>query len=167
MVIIVLSGSQATACGLQGGAREEEVTDIYRTTLEIAAEPATVFDHFVQPELLVRWMGDYARLRASAGGEFSVDINGLLIRGHFVRVERPHLLEVTWGEPGNASMPPGATRVVVRFVPIEGGTRLELEHAGLTREEAKKHALGWSHFLARLRVCAAGGDPGVDPWRTR
>jgi hypothetical protein len=40
----------------------------------------------VQPELLVRWMGDYARLEASAAGLFAVDINGVIIRGHFVRV---------------------------------------------------------------------------------
>jgi hypothetical protein len=47
-------------------------------------------------------MGDYARLEAVEGGVFSVDINGVLIRGHFVRVDRPRLLEI--GRPrGSAS----------------------------------------------------------------
>jgi uncharacterized protein YndB with AHSA1/START domain len=140
------------------------VSGTYRTSIEIAATPDIVFDHFVQPELLVRWMGDRARLEVRDGGVFAVDINGVIIRGHFVRVDRPRLIEVAWGEAGNDAMPPGSTRLVVRLTPKGEGTLVELEHQGLTPEEASKHALGWPHFLARLGVLAAGGDPGVDPW---
>lgn len=142
------------------------MSEVFRTAIEIAAPPELVFDHFVQPRLLVRWMGDYARLEATAGGEFSVDINGVLIRGSFVRVERPHLLEIAWGAAGNESMPPGSTRLVVRFAAVAEGTRVELEHGGLTAEGAREHAIGWGHFLERLRILAGGGDPGRDPWST-
>ena len=62
--------------------------DVYRTELEVDAPPERVFDHFVRPELMVRWMGDFARLEARDGGLFAVDINGVIIRGSFVRVER-------------------------------------------------------------------------------
>jgi uncharacterized protein YndB with AHSA1/START domain len=138
----------------------------FRTTIDVGAAPDVVFDYFVQPELLVRWMGDRARLDARDGGIFAVDINGVVIRGHYVRVDRPRLLEIAWGEAGNDAMPPGATRLVVRFVAISGGTRVELEHRGLTPGEASKHALGWAHFLERLRVAAGRGDAGPDPWAT-
>jgi uncharacterized protein YndB with AHSA1/START domain len=140
------------------------VSDTFRTRITIEAEPEHVFDHFVRPELLVRWMGDFARLEAGPGGLFAVDINGVLIRGHFVRVERPHLLEIAWGEAGNAAMPPGATRLVVRLVAHGEGTLVEVEHSGLVPDEATKHAVGWPHFLARLAVAAGGGEPGPDPW---
>ena len=140
------------------------MSDTYRTEIEIAAPPERVFDHFVQPELLVRWMGDYAKLEATEGGLFAVDINGVIIRGTFVRVDRPRLLEVTWGEAGNDEMPPGATRLVVRFTARGRGTLVELEHSGLSAQERPKHAIGWAHFLERLRVLASGGDPGADPW---
>ena len=50
----------------------------YRTSIEIAAEPERVFDYFIRPELLVRWMGDRARLEARDGGLFAVDINGVI-----------------------------------------------------------------------------------------
>jgi uncharacterized protein YndB with AHSA1/START domain len=142
------------------------MSETFRTSIDIAAPQEQVFDYFVRPELLVRWMGDFARLEASAGGLFSVDINGVLIRGHFVRVERPRLIEIAWGEAGNAAMPPGATRLVVTLTAHERGTRVTLEHAGLTPGEAKKHAVGWPHFIERLSVAAAGADPGPDPWRT-
>lgn len=139
----------------------------YRTSVEIEAAPEHVFRHFLQPELLVRWMGDWAALEATAGGTFAVDINGVIIRGHYVRVEPPHLLEIAWGEAGNALMPPGATRVRLTFEPRGEGTLLTLEHEGLVEVEAAKHAIGWPHFLGRLAVFAAGGDPGPDPFAQR
>jgi uncharacterized protein YndB with AHSA1/START domain len=140
------------------------MSETFKTQIEIAAPAERVFDHFVEPELLVRWMGDWARLEAQSGGLFAVDINGVIIRGTFVRVERPHLLEIAWGEAGNEAMPPGATRLVVRFTSRGSGTLVELEHSGFTASDAAKHALGWPHFLERLRVLGGGRDPGADPW---
>jgi uncharacterized protein YndB with AHSA1/START domain len=98
------------------------VTDTSRIAIELAVPPERAFDHFVQPELLVRWMGNFARLEARSGGLYAVDINGVIIRGTFIRVERPTLLEIAWGEAGNAEMPPGSTRLVVRFTAKGEGT---------------------------------------------
>ena len=140
------------------------MSESYKTSIRVEADAAQVFDYFVRPELLVRWMGDYARLEATQGGLFAVDINGVIIRGHYVRIERPSLIEIAWGEAGNAAMPPAATRLLVRFVPVGDATLVQLEHSGLAADEATKHAVGWPHFLGRLMVCAQGGDPGRDPW---
>jgi uncharacterized protein YndB with AHSA1/START domain len=140
------------------------MSNTFRSEIEIDAPPERVFDYFVQPELLVRWMGDFARLDPRDGGLFSVDINGVLIRGRYVRIERPHLIEIAWGEAGNEDMPPGSTTLVVRFTPLGSATLVELEHRGLSERESSKHAIGWPHFLERLRVLGDGGDPGVDPW---
>lgn len=142
------------------------MSETFRTSMEVGAPPEHVFDYFIKPELLVRWMGDFARLEAVDGGVFSVDINGVLIRGHFVRLERPRLIEIAWGEAGNAVMPPGATRLLVTFEARGSGTRVVLEHGGLVPAEAAKHAIGWPHFIERLAVAAAGGDAGPDPWKT-
>ena len=52
--------------------------ETFRTAIDIAAPPDRVFDYFVRPELLVRWMGDFAKLEAHDGGLFAVDINGVI-----------------------------------------------------------------------------------------
>jgi uncharacterized protein YndB with AHSA1/START domain len=140
------------------------VREAFTSTIEIQAPPETVFRHFVEPERLVRWMGDYARLEAIEGGIFSVDINGVLIRGHFIALEPARRIEIAWGELGNAAMPPGSTRLLIELLPTQTGIRLTLTHLGLVEEEARKHAVGWPHFLARLAVISEGHDPGKDPW---
>ena len=40
-----------------------------------------------------------------------------------------------------------------------------IERTGLLPAEAAKHAIGWPHFMERLGIVAAGGDPGPDPWK--
>lgn len=140
------------------------MTDIYRHSIFIAAEPEKVFDHFLVPELMVQWMGDFARLEAKTGGLFSVDINGVLIRGNYTRIERPTLLEFSWGQLGNDEMPSGATQVLITLASENGGTLLSLAHLGLTPQEQDKHAIGWPHFIERLVILAQGTNPGHDPW---
>jgi uncharacterized protein YndB with AHSA1/START domain len=141
------------------------VSGTFETSIEIAAPVDRVFDHFLRPELMVRWMGDVARLEAVEGGQFSVDINGVLIRGRYVRIDRPHEIEIAWGEAGNAAMPPGSTRLVIRFEVKAKLTVVHLEHSGLLPSERDKHAIGWPHFLGRLAVAGRGDDPGPDPWK--
>ena len=136
----------------------------YSTTVFVEAAPDAVFDCLVIPEMMVRWMGDRALLQAVEGGRFEVDINGVLIRGAFVEVERPRRLVVSWGQLGNAALPPGASRVTFELVAERGGTTLTLTHDGLPEEEAKRHGVGWPHFLGRLAVLGGGGDPGRDPF---
>ena len=140
------------------------MTNSYRQTIQIDAPPEKVFDYFTKPEQLVRWMGEFARLEAVADGLFSVDIDGVLIRGRFVALRRPDLIEIAWGEAGNDHMPPGATRLSISLKPHENGTFLTLVHSGLEETEAKKHAYGWPHFLDRLAIAATGRDPGPYPW---
>lgn len=142
------------------------MSETYRTSIDIEAAPEQIFDYFVRPELLVRWMGDVARLEARDGGLFSVDILGVLIRGHYVQIDRPRAIEIAWGEAGNEAMPPGATRLRITFEPRGSATHVALEHTGLHPAEAAKHAIGWPHFIERLAVAAAGRDPGPDPWKT-
>jgi len=136
----------------------------YRTVVEVAAPPEAVYPYFTRPEAIVKWMGDYAVLDARPGGEFTLDINGVPVRGRYIEVDPPHRLVISWGHAGSRLLPPGASTVEITLTPIAEGTRVSVEHRDLPLEEAAKHAVGWPHFLARLAIAGSGGDPGRDPF---
>ncbi|MGH8931358.1 MAG: SRPBCC family protein [Egibacteraceae bacterium] len=134
----------------------------YTTSIDIAAPPEIVFEHLITAERMVCWMGQHAELHPAPGGGFAVDINGTPVRGHYLELDPPHRVVVSWGMAGNAELPPGATRVEFTLTATENGTRLELVHRGLTEPWASGHATGWAHYLTRLQLAATGTDPGVD-----
>jgi uncharacterized protein YndB with AHSA1/START domain len=136
----------------------------YATSIEIGAEPGVVFDYLVTEAGLTAWMGVRAELDPRPGGGFAVDIAGHAIRGRYLEVDRPRRVVVSWGEAGNADLPPGASTVEFTLTPSEGGTRVDLLHSGLPEVRVDGHADGWAHFLARLHVAARGGVAGHDDW---
>jgi uncharacterized protein YndB with AHSA1/START domain len=136
----------------------------YVHSVHIAAEPGRVFDYFTQPEAMVSWMGDYAALDPRPNGEFSLDINGVPVRGRYLEVERPRRLVISWGHAGSDRLPPGASTVEITLTPDGEGTTVRVVHRDLPPVEAREHAIGWPHFLGRLVIAGAGEDPGSDPW---
>jgi uncharacterized protein YndB with AHSA1/START domain len=124
----------------------------YTASVVIAARPEHVFAYFTEPAAMVRWMGEYAVLDATPGGEFTVDIDGVPVRGRYLEVEPPHRLLISWGHAGSERLPPGASTVEVLLRSAEAGTEVQIIHSGLPEPEATKHAEGWPHFLARLVI---------------
>jgi uncharacterized protein YndB with AHSA1/START domain len=137
----------------------------YSTSIEIDAPPARVFDYLVTEAGMTAWMGQHATLAPEPGGEFAVDIAGYAIRGHYLQVERPHRVVVSWGVAASDDLPPGASTVEFRLTPIPHGTRVDLVHSQLPDTELHGHADGWTHFLPRLQTVATGGNAGPDDWR--
>jgi uncharacterized protein YndB with AHSA1/START domain len=131
-------------------------------SVHIDAPPEQVYEYFIRPEAIVRWMGDYALLEPEPGGQFTVDVKGAPVRGRFMLLDPPHRLVISWGYAGSDRLPPGASTLDVRFVAEGTGTRVDLEHRDLPGDERPGHAAGWAHYLARLAV-APVGDPGPDP----
>jgi uncharacterized protein YndB with AHSA1/START domain len=136
----------------------------FSASIEIEAPPEIVFEHLVTEAGMVAWMGQHARLEPKPGGEFAVDINGALVRGQYVEVDRPHRVVVSWGMAGSEDLPPGASRVEFTLTPTVNGTVLDLVHTGLPDSRARGHASGWANYLGRLVLAASGTDPGVDTW---
>ena len=133
--------------------------DPYRDSIHIDAEPGLVFDYFTKPEALVRWMGDRAVLDARPGGEYTLWFDERCVQGRYVEVDRPRRLVITWGRRGSGEMPPFSSTLEVTFTREAGGTRVSIVHRGLPESERARHALGWQHYLARLRVLGSGRDP--------
>jgi uncharacterized protein YndB with AHSA1/START domain len=136
----------------------------------IAASPETVWEFLVDPDKATSWMGQAVDFDARPGGAYRMEvIPGHTASGEFVELDRPHRLVHTWGwEPGADGpnpVPPGSTTVEIELVPEGEGTLLRFTHRDLpSAEAAESHGHGWDHYLERLEVAAAGGDPGPDPW---
>jgi len=149
-----------------------ESTTVYRREIEIAASPETVWEFLVDPEKLRRWKGvAVGPFDARPGGAYRVEvIPGSTASGEFVELDPPRRLVYTWGwEPGADGdanvVPPGSSTVEIELEPRGTGTTLRFTHRDLpTEQSAQSHGHGWEHYLPRLAVAAAGGDPGPDPW---
>jgi uncharacterized protein YndB with AHSA1/START domain len=136
--------------------------------IRIEAPPPTVFEFLVDPAKLVRWMGTHAVLDPRPGGTYHVNVNGHeTVSGRFVEVVPFTRVVFTWGwDDGALSTPPGSTIVEIVLEPDGEDTRLRLTHHALTPDMRPFHDAGWRHYLSRLAVLAAGGDPGPDPHTT-
>ena len=142
-------------------------TAVYDRTIAIDATPETVWEFFVDPAKVMRWMGIDAELDPQPGGIYQVNvISGNTARGEFVEVDKPHRLVFTWGWDGNDSLPPGASTIEAVLTPEGKGTCLRFVHRDLSPEQAASHRVGWDHYLDRLEIAAAGGEPGEDTWVT-
>ncbi len=76
-------------------------------------------------------------------------------------------LHLGLGETKIAGAVPGSGTVeIARLIPDGAATIVRLTHRDLPSTDRGSHADGWGHFLPRLAVAAAGGDPGSDPWVT-
>ena len=134
--------------------------------LWIAARPETVFACFTDPMLLTRWQGAEATLEPAPGGIYRVVMGaGDAVRGEFVEVVPHTRLVFTWGFEGDGRLvPAGASTVEVTLTPERDGTRVRLAHHDLPADAVDAHRRGWAHYLERLRLAAAGHDPGPDEW---
>ena len=137
---------------------------VVRREVQIAAPPSAVFAFLTDPEKILRWIGTAATVEPHPGGLYLVNVGGKdIARGRFTEVIPVHRLAYSFGWEGRDHMPPGSGLIEIDLIDEGGGTLLRLTHSGLPNaDECASHEKGWTHYLARLAVAAAGGDPGPD-----
>ncbi|MEU6770010.1 SRPBCC domain-containing protein [Streptomyces sp. NPDC046759] len=133
----------------------------------IAARPETVFSFFTDRDRWLSWMGQDGEFSFEPGGAYRTRVTGENVaEGRFVEIDPPKRVVFTWGwVDGEMPVPPGSTTVEITLEPVPEGTLLRLVHRGLPSPKAcAAHEEGWTHYVGRLSVVAAGGDPGPDVW---
>lgn len=133
---------------------------VVRISFAFAASPERVFDAWLDPEMIGKWMfgpalrdEEILRLSVDAkqGGCFSflVRRNGQEIDhiGEYVRIDRPRQLVFTWGIKGSDS-----SRVVIDIVPQGTGCELTLTHELHPdwADYASRTEAGWTKMLQAL-----------------
>ena len=143
-----------------------------RRETQTAAPPATVFAFLTDPEKILSWMGTAATTEAHPGGLYLLKgvggDRGRVARGAFREVVPVHRLAYSFGWEGSEEVPPGSSVVEIDLIDRDGGTLLRMTHSGLPNaEQCAGHDRGWTHYLGRLAIAAAGRDPGIDPGPAR
>lgn len=130
----------------------------------IRATPADVYAYLTDEAKWKRWQGADATLDPRVGGVLSVLMaNGLNALGEFLELVPDRRVVFTWGWIGYENLPPGSSTVEIELRADGDATILVLTHGSLPDEELSPQRMGWTHYLPRLAVAAAGGEPGQDP----
>jgi uncharacterized protein YndB with AHSA1/START domain len=130
----------------------------------IDATPETIWPFLTDAAKWVEWEGTEAELDPRPGGVYRVLVRGeFQSAGEFVEVVPMEKVAFTfgWTDQGNP-VPPGSTTVEITLHPEGDKTLVRMVHKGLPDGAVEPHSDGWTHYLTRLSVRAAGGDPGPD-----
>jgi uncharacterized protein YndB with AHSA1/START domain len=130
-----------------------------RVTRRFSALPEQVFDAWLDPEMVGKWMfGPALReeevvritLDPHVGGSFSFVVRrqGQEIDhvGKYLEIDRPRRLVFTWGV---ADMEGSSSRVIIEIVPLETGSELTLTHELHPdwADYASRTEAGWTKML--------------------
>ena len=132
-------------------------TAVVEVSRHLAAAPERVFDAWLDPASLGRWLfatpdGAMERVEIDArvGGRFEIDERrGDDVAkhwGNYVEIERPRRLAFDFGTSFEAT----PTRVTVTIEPDGDGSRLTLRHEGVWADWQDRTRQGWTMILDGL-----------------
>ncbi|MGI3170470.1 SRPBCC family protein [Pseudooceanicola sp. C21-150M6] len=131
-----------------------------KLTRTIPAAPEKVFDAWLDPETMTRFMAPGGRPTLSAetdpkvGGAYELvmtNMEGTPLRhwGEYRVIDRPNRLSFTWNSP---HAEPDSI-VELTFEPVEGGTLVTLTHDRFPSEGSRSgHEGGWTSILELLEA---------------
>ncbi len=129
------------------------------TSRVIAADQETLFDAWLDPEMLAKFMTPGPNMSvpeatsdARVGGRFRVVMRAgdqdMPHEGTYKTIDRPNTLAFTWESPFSTLED---STVTINFEKVEGGTNVKLHHVRFPSEESRdNHMGGWTSILNAL-----------------
>lgn len=137
----------------------EATKNTVRIKVIVYALPEIVFDAWVKPELVQKWLFVSPEselietdLNVTAQGRFSlVELNKktnerMTHEGTYLEVERPSKLVFTLGDIENSA---GQVTVTVEIAPAEVGSELTLHQTGISETTSER---AWKHMLEQMKL---------------
>lgn len=117
---------------------------------KVNASPELVYEHFVDPELLVRWWPTQADTDPRVDGEYRMfwEGQGVTLRGRYRMVVPGKQLAFSW-KWDHEDLPPRLVDVIFKASPR--GCVVSVTHDAGSDDEASDYTNGWIHFLGRLQ----------------
>jgi uncharacterized protein YndB with AHSA1/START domain len=144
-----------------GTVRRDGDVGAVRFEREYGSPPEDLWEAWTAPGRIKRWLGaDVSGGPIAAGGSFVLEWGPEEESKTWVEVlahEPPRLLEWSWTVTGEK---PSTLRV--ELTPVPGGTRLVLDHSGLSFAQFAGISSGWHDFLD---VLGSGVPSDEDRWR--
>ena len=141
------------------------MTDLsLKVTKDIPASPERVFDAWLDPEMIRRFMltgggsgVKHASTDPKVGGRYDIIMTNEMGEvphwGEYRVIDRPNRLVFTWNSPHAAP----DSLVTLTFEPVGTGTRLTLVHEKFPSEAScEGHTKGWTAILGTLAAEMAG-----------
>lgn len=128
--------------------------DVVTASIRISATPEEVFPYLTDPELLTRWLADWADTTPEPGGRFAINVGDSKVRGTYVLISPPHRVAFTWGIHENTVLPEGSSTVEIYLTADGEETIVDLTHRDLPVGERAQHKEGWDMCLAKLTKAA-------------
>ena len=135
------------------------MTDLSLTTSRVInASPERIFDAWLDPAMLMRFMTPGPGMTAPkatndpvVGGRFDILMKAgdqeIPHAGTYMEIDRPKRLVFTWESPFSME---GST-VTLDLALVEGGTEVTLTHVKFPSEESRdNHNAGWTAILEAL-----------------
>jgi len=128
----------------------------------ISAPPERVFEAFIKPELMAKWMGPHeinvvdVELEAETDGAWHILMRNtegqdFHVSGVYKTIEPPHRLAMTWAWRQEDGSRGHETLVTLTFKPHSQGTLLHLNQETFKEKEHRdRHSEGWSGSFDKL-----------------
>jgi uncharacterized protein YndB with AHSA1/START domain len=118
-------------------------------TVLIRATPETVFRFFTDDERWAAWWGPGSKIDPRPGGHVFIRYaNGVEASGEVLEISPPDSIVFTFGFASGKPIPPGSSRVTIRLITHEEGTRVDLTHELADELARDQHVQGWRYQLS-------------------
>jgi uncharacterized protein YndB with AHSA1/START domain len=89
------------------------------------------------------------------GETFHLDLDGTAIAGHYVEVDPPHRMLLSWDRQESDTAIPKPTFIEITFTPTADGTNVRVQFSDLNAEDATFYGQLWARHLHRIAAALA------------